>query len=101
MELFFFGMWDIPVSNYWAFYFLLAIIGFGLCLLHRYFIALALPVLGWFAFKDFSSFFAYNVGPDRIYIAQVAISIICAVLLSFFGAYLNLRRIQKRISSLP
>jgi hypothetical protein len=101
MELFFFGFWDVPVSNYWPFYIVLGLAGFGLCLLHRYLIALALPVIAWCAFKDFASFFASNVGPDRTYIALVGVSVIAAVLLSFLGAYLNFQRAANRPNSLP
>ena len=101
MELFFFGFWEIPVGSYLVFYCLFGIAGFALCLFHRYFIALALLVIGWFAFKDFSSFFASNVGPGRVYIAMVGLSIILAILASFLGTYLSIRRVQKRNQSLP
>ncbi len=95
MKFLLFGFWDIPVSSYLMFYGALGIAGFFFSYLHRYLLALAIPVIVWFAVADFQGFYRYNVGPANDYVFLVSLSMVFAVIASLAGAALNNRKVLK------
>ena len=96
MGLFLFGIWETPVSEYLFTYLILAVVGFGVSVLHRYLLVPALIVIGWFAVRDFTSFHRYQVGPDDFYVLQVGLAVAFSIVASFAGAMLNSRRAKIR-----
>jgi len=92
MRLLMFGIWDIPISLYWLFYFVLGIIGFAVSYFNRYLFLLAVAVISTFSILDFSDFFGSVTTPSEYYVFQVAISMTFAVLASLAGAILNQKK---------
>ena len=96
MSILLFGIWDIPISNYWLFYFALGIIGFFLCYFKRYFLVLILPVIIWFSISDFQSFYQSKQGiyPGNDYVFLAVTSMVLALLASVLGAMLNSKKLK-------
>ncbi len=96
MSILLFGIWDIPISNYWLFYLALGIIGFLLCYFKRYFLALVLPIIIWFSMSDFQSFYQSRQGiyPSNDYVFLAVIAMVLALLASVLGAILNSRKLK-------
>ncbi len=94
MDIFFLGVWEIPISSYLLFYILLGSVGFLVCYWNRYFLALIIPIVGWFVIGDFQDFYRYNVGPPADYLLQVVLSMVFAVAAPLIGAIVSKRKIR-------
>lgn len=93
-----FGIWDIPISFYWMFYFVLGIIGFAISYFNRYLFLLAVGVISAFSVLDFKAFFGSLITPGEYYVFQTAISMAFAVLASLTGAILNQKKSSTKIN---
>ena len=78
--------------EYWLFYLTMGAIGFMFCYFYRFFIIIAVPVIGWIIVSDFSRFYRFNVKPGERYIFLVAISMLIALSMSALGAYENWKK---------
>lgn len=94
MKIFFFGMWDMPITSYLLVYLALGVVGFLAAYVHRYLLGVIVPIIIWFAISDFREFYRSNIGPDPMYVFQVTLSMILAVTVSVYGAFLQRRRVM-------
>ena len=93
MEILLFGIWDIPVSNYWFFYGFFGVVGFLLCYFNRYLVVLVVPIIVWFAVSDVQHFYhSINVRPEDSYIFSAVLAMVLAFVLTILGLVVNIRK---------
>jgi phosphotransferase system glucose/maltose/N-acetylglucosamine-specific IIC component len=95
-----YGIWDIPITFYWMFYFVLGVIGFAISYFNRYLFLLSVVAIFVFCVLDFSTFRSASTTPDKWYVTQVAISMAFAVIASLLGAVLNRRYVAKEANNI-
>ena len=95
MQAFFFGVWDIPASEYIIFYFVIAFLGFLAGYWKRWLIVFPIVAVIWFAARDFKEFYRWQISPPVWYAVSVAICMLFAIVASVFGAILRTHRLRR------
>lgn len=96
MPALFFGVWDIPVSDYVLFYAVVGILGFLLSYLKRFLIIVPITVVLGFAVRDFLDFYRWQVNPPDWYVITVVVSLLLALVASVLGVVLKAHRLKQQ-----